>query len=290
VNRTYRFFSFAALLLLTACLDTDLETDQSKQLTKEVQAIDAYLRANVRDYIAYDQSGIRIAIQEFGELPPPHGEQRVVADVVGSLFTTNTVFADTILAGKLKEIVGDGLRYGISALLAGSKATLYIPSAYAYGTAGAIGIPPNATLVYTVNLKTVTRTATEQTQFQADTTAIKQFIGTNEIENAIAHPSGIWYTIDVVGTGPKPRTYDAVSFDYEGSLLASGEEFDDGTLTDINIFGLIDGFKVSLPLLRVGSTATVYIPSGLGYGPDGSGSIPSNAILKFKIKLTDIVE
>jgi FKBP-type peptidyl-prolyl cis-trans isomerase len=213
-----------------------------------------------------------------------------VADVVGSLFTTNTVFADTILAGKLKEIVGDGLRYGISALLAGSKATLYIPSAYAYGTAGAIGIPPNATLVYTVNLKTVTRTATEQTQFQADTTAIKQFIRTNEIENAIAHPSGIWYTIDVVGTGPKPRAYDAVSFDYEGSLLASGEEFDDGMLTDINIFGLIDGFKVSLPLLRVGSTATVYIPSGLGYGPDGSGSIPSNAILKFKIKLTDIVE
>ncbi|RLD57409.1 MAG: peptidylprolyl isomerase, partial [Bacteroidetes bacterium] len=42
------------------------------------------------------------------------------------------------------------------------------------------------------------------------------------------------------------------------------------------------------PLLKKGGIGTFFVPSALGYGPNGPGSIPDNAVLIFEIELIDI--
>jgi FKBP-type peptidyl-prolyl cis-trans isomerase len=284
------FFLFAVVLVtVTACSDKE-DAPSNSQLINEVNAIDAYLDANVTDFVAYDQSGIRIVIHEFGENPPPHTGQTVKATYTGKLFSDNTIFENGDLNTKLENISVEGLRFSISALLAGSRATFYIPSLYAYGTAGRSGVPANATVVYeNVTLNEVVRTSTEQTQFELDTAAIHEHIKKNRIPNAVAHPSGVWYTIDEVGSGDSPEVYNTVAFTYTGSILSTGAVFDSGT-TSSNIFGLIDGLKVGMPLMQENTKATFYIPSGLGYGPVKQGSIPANSNLRFVIELKEFVQ
>lgn len=286
--RVASFLSIGALVVLSGCFDKP--EDPNKQLTAEVAAIDEYLRTSVTDYVAYDQSGIRLVIHNFGELPPPQSAQTIKATVVGSTFPSGTVFTDTPINSLLSAVEVQGLRYGLSSLLAGSSATIYIPSEYGFGESGNGSVPPNTTLVYQVVITEVIRTATQQTRFEQDTATIHDFIKENAIANAVQHPSGIWYTIESVGDEAAPKVYDAITFEYEGSFLSNGTIFDSGTLNRTGIFGLIDGLKVGLPLLREGGEATFYIPSGLGYGTTGtSGAVPPNANLKFKVKLTDVV-
>jgi FKBP-type peptidyl-prolyl cis-trans isomerase FkpA/FKBP-type peptidyl-prolyl cis-trans isomerase FklB len=51
---------------------------------------------------------------------------------------------------------------------------------------------------------------------------------------------------------------------------------------------LIQGWQIGFTLLNKGSKATLYVPSSLGYGPNGyPPSIPANANLVFEIELID---
>ncbi len=271
-----------------AC-DDKLDVPSDYQLINEVNAIDAYLDANVTDFVAYDQSGIRIVIHEFGENPPPHIGQTVQATYTGKLFSGGTVFENGDINTKLENISVEGLRFCLSALLAGSRATFYIPSVYGYGAAGSSGVPANATLVYeNVTLTEVVRTSVEQAQFQLDTAAIHAYIVKEKIQHAIAHPSGIWYTVNQAGSGDSPEVYNSVTFTYTGTIFPAGNVFDSGT-TSSNIFSLIDGLKVGMPLMQENTKATFYIPSGLGYGPVKKGSIPEDSNLKFEIELTQVL-
>ena len=46
--------------------------------------------------------------------------------------------------------------------------------------------------------------------------------------------------------------------------------------------------KEGVQLMPVGSTYMFYIPSELGYGSQGTGPIPANSTLIFKIELLEI--
>jgi FKBP-type peptidyl-prolyl cis-trans isomerase len=277
------FISLLLIINFTGCLDTD---EINGQLNKEVLAIDKYLTTNVTDYIAYDASGIRLVIHQFGQLPPADTTQTVKATIVGKLFPALTIFDEQTITTKLEDISVDGLRFGISALMNGSTASIYVPSQYAFGSNGTSLVPGNTSVVYEVTITEVIRTATQQAKFEADTTAIRSFVEQNEVLNVVAHPSGVFYTITTVGAGLQPKVYDAVNFTYTGKLLSNNTTFDDGALST-SIFALIDGLKVGMPLLKKdGGKATFYIPSGLGYGPKGSGpTIPGNSNLIFEVEL-----
>ena len=69
-----------------------------------------------------------------------------------------------------------------------------------------------------------------------------------------------------------------------------GSVFDEATTArTFALNGLIEGWKIGFQLLKKGSKATFYIPSGLGYGIQGNQSIPSLAILVFDVELVDVV-
>lgn len=283
--RTYFLLCFVAFAVCS-CSDLD---DPNAGFNKEVKAIDDYLAETSNNYIVYNDYGIRLEIHRFGSMPPPLLGQKIRASVTGSVFKSETSFTNVSFNSKLDSVGGDGLQYAMSLLMGGTKATVYIPSKYGFGSSGTTDVPPNSTLVYEVDLKETFRTSDQQVQFQADTAAIHTYLKNNSVENFYYHPSGLFYTVEKEGSGDLPEVYDNVTLTYSGSLLASTSTFEAGTLTGSYLFNLIDGFKVGIPLLPVGSNATLYIPSGLGYGVLGSGDkIPANSNLKFKVEVKSI--
>lgn len=103
--------------------------------------------------------------------------------------------------------------------------------------------------------------------------------------------SGVRLVISTPGTGTiPPNTGNTLKIAYTGRLLSDGSMFDSNSSYIVKLSdAIIDGWKLGIALLTKGATAKLYIPSGLGYGSNGSGVIPPNANLVFDITLIDVV-
>jgi len=110
-------------------------------------------------------------------------------------------------------------------------------------------------------------------------------------EGVTTTESGLQYEIITKGDGPMPTEASTVSVFYEGTLL-DGTVFDGNFDSDdplsFQLSGVIRGWTEGLQLMPVGSTYMFYLPSNLGYGPQGGGPIPPNAALIFKVELLGI--
>jgi len=126
----------------------------------------------------------------------------------------------------------------------------------------------------------------DKVQLDIDIAIIDSYLIENEIE-AFEHESGLRYVIHEEGDGPIPELADKVKVDYEGRLLGETETFEKRTET-FDLKTLILGWRVGFQLLHEGDSATLYIPSGLGYGEAGNVTIPPNANLTFGVKLIDV--
>jgi len=109
----------------------------------------------------------------------------------------------------------------------------------------------------------------------------------------ITLPSGLQYEIITKGTGAIPTSKDTVSVNYAGTLI-DGKEFDNsykrGEPISIALTRVIPGWTEALELMPVGSKWKLYVPSDLGYGDRGAGSvIPGGSALVFVIELLGIV-
>ena len=111
------------------------------------------------------------------------------------------------------------------------------------------------------------------------------FAKSNSI-NYTTDPSGILYEIITPGNTTKPTATNTITVTYKG-LLMNGTQFDAGTIT-YPLNQLIQGWVIALPKIGVGGEIKVLIPSSLGYGTRGSGSIPGNSPLYFEIKLSGV--
>ena len=277
---------FLVAFLLSGCLD--VSNPEAQQLQNEIKAINDYLAgATFTEVTTGNNSGIQIGITSFGSGAPPHNGQTVKVTYTGRLLSDWSIFETGTIDDRLESISIRGLRYGIESIPEGTQATIFMASSHAFGSAGTAKVPPNATVAYEVVLEKVVKTDLELTQFKSDTTTIRNYLADHNIM-ATKLASGVWYSSDEVGTGPKPNLYDLVTFHYKGSILSTGVVFQEGDVSKEIIYGLIDGLKIGLPIIKTGTTATFYIPSGLGYGTSGSSSIPANSSLIFEIKLNAI--
>ena len=130
-------------------------------------------------------------------------------------------------------------------------------------------------------------------QLEKDEVIIKKFIVDNKI-SAVRHESGVYYEIKAPGTGNVNfSTNPRITANYTGRLL-SGTVFDSSLNTgrtplEFFLTGVIDGWKIGVPLIQKGGKIRLLIPSGYGYGTAGAGSsIPPNAVLDFDIEIIDI--
>jgi len=106
--------------------------------------------------------------------------------------------------------------------------------------------------------------------------------------------SGLQYKIIQAGTGAMPKATDVVRVHYTGLLLDSTKfdsSIDRGEPAEFPVGGVIPGWTEALQLMKVGAKWRLYIPSDLGYGPNGAGAdIGPNALLIFDVQLLGIVE
>ena len=107
-------------------------------------------------------------------------------------------------------------------------------------------------------------------------------------------PSGLYYKITKTTDGIAPKAGDQVSVHYAGKLI-DGTEFDSSFKRNqpieipIGVGQVIKGWDEGILLLKEGETATLLIPSDLGYGANGAGGvIPPNAWLIFDVELVKV--
>ncbi len=125
-------------------------------------------------------------------------------------------------------------------------------------------------------------------QLALDTLAIDAYLLSNKI-NAVKMKEGVRYVITKHGSGDFPVLSSTVKANYKGSLLTDGSVFQEGPL-EYPLSRLIQGWQIGFQQLQKGCKATLYIPSSLGYGPNGSPpQIPANANLVFEIELIDFM-
>lgn len=100
--------------------------------------------------------------------------------------------------------------------------------------------------------------------------------------------SGLYYEDIEVGTGELAVAGSNARVAYTG-WLADGTEFDSGEFSfQVGAGRVVPGFDEGVQGMRVGGERRIIIPPALGYGSQGSGAVPPNAIMVFRIELLEI--
>lgn len=295
------------LLSLTSCIESPSVEDPSKQLSADIMTIDNYLTANAPvGILVKDPTGVRMVIEELGTMLPaksanPAAPTLVDIDYVGRFFPNGAIFDQGNLSGPNAKLSGfiNGWKIAFLSLPVGSKAKLYIPSYWAYGTAGQGNIPPNTILVFDVEFNEAVTTTTELNKFKSDTAAIHDYVA--GIANVVNDTSGISYVFTQQGGGAMPSWYSKTKVKLTYKLITDATkviatvDWEPSDQFYSRPVDFIHGLKVGLQKMTEGSKATFYIPSGLAFGTlgatDGSGAtlIPANSNLIVEVELKDIV-
>ncbi len=110
-------------------------------------------------------------------------------------------------------------------------------------------------------------------------------------DGVVTTKTGLQYKILRAGTGSRPTAEQKVKVHYTGKLL-DGKVFDSsvdrGEPAVFGVTQVIPGWVEALQLMPVGSKWEIYIPSDLGYGPQGTQGIPGGSLLIFEVELLSI--
>ncbi|GAB2525278.1 FKBP-type peptidyl-prolyl cis-trans isomerase [Spirosoma aerophilum] len=200
----------------------------------------------------------------------------VVDSFVDSTYATKSNYAYLVSTNP-------GLTEGLLRMREGDEAVIMLPSAYAFGSSGSNDgkVPPNAPIRLNVRLK---RIRTEDQQ-------INEYMTANKLTPTEVTLTGLRFikTLDNP-TGITPTANQSLSVKYRGQLLRAKTAFDStGTGTYLTTLGRsIPGFDEGLAKLKTGEKATIILPSKIGYGTTGNGSIPPYAPMRFDIELVSV--
>ena len=113
-----------------------------------------------------------------------------------------------------------------------------------------------------------------------------------EKEGIMTTESGLQYEIITEGTGSRPSETDTVKLDYMLTFLdgTSGDNsYSRGEPAVFSMANLIPGFAEGLTLMSEGSHYRFFVHPDIGYGMEGTESIPPNTLLIFDVELHEIV-
>ncbi len=119
-----------------------------------------------------------------------------------------------------------------------------------------------------------------------ETAALAQYLDDRGIA-AEQHEKGFFYTISNTGSGKQPDACSNVRVNYIGRLK-NGDIFDQANNISFGLSGLISGWQAGIPLIKAGGSITLYLPPAHGYGSQGGGSVPPNAITIFTVDLLEV--
>jgi FKBP-type peptidyl-prolyl cis-trans isomerase len=129
-----------------------------------------------------------------------------------------------------------------------------------------------------------------------DDAAIQEYLNKNNIQ-ATKTESGLYYTIDKEGSGSPLKVGQEIVMNYTGKTM-DGKAFDsniDPQFQHVQPFTfklgaheVIPGWDEGIALLKKGSKARLFIPSGLAYGSQDRPGLPANSILLFDVEVVDV--
>lgn len=232
-------------------------------------------------------SGLQYTEVSVGSGPSPAPGDIVSVHYTGTL-ENGTVFDASYGRGQPFQFplgqgqVIKGWDEGIALMKQGGKAILTIPPQLGYGERGAGGvIPPNATLIFQVELMAIRQGAPAA----PSAVAASDYVSTT---------SGLKYYDFQVGTGAAPQKGQQVTVHYTGWLLEGGK-FDSSLDRGepfrfaIGMGQVIPGWDEGVLSMKVGGKRQLVIPAELGYGAQGAGGvIPPNATLIFEVELLEV--
>jgi len=124
-------------------------------------------------------------------------------------------------------------------------------------------------------------------QLAMDISLIEEYLEENNL-TAQKQSSGLFYIQTEAGNDTEhPKLSDEVEVTYKGYFL-NGDVFDQtakNKTIEFPLGGVIKGWQEGLQLMTKGEKATLFLPSSLGYGPNGAGGIPPNSVLVFDVEL-----
>lgn len=138
-----------------------------------------------------------------------------------------------------------------------------------------------------------------QDQAKIDDNLLTEYFAKNKIK-ATKTASGLYYVIHKKGSGDNAKPGQSVTMNYIGKFM-DGKRFD-GNVDDnfapaagrqpftftLGRGMVIRGWDEGVALLNKGTRATLYLPSGISYGPSGRGPIPPNSVLVFDVEVLSI--
>src|SRR5579884_24227 len=135
------------------------EQEKQAEATKDKQEGDAFLAANkTKPGVVTLPDGLQYKILTAGTGPKPTASDEVVCEYKGT-FIDGKEFDSSASHGGPATFPVNGVIKGWTEALqmmpVGSKWELFVPSNLAYGEAGNRGIPPNSTLIFEVELKSI---------------------------------------------------------------------------------------------------------------------------------------
>ena len=122
---------------------------------------------------------------------------------------------------------------------------------------------------------------------------MQYFIDNSQNPDIIEIENGLQYSIIQSGdlNNPTANLDDIITAHFHGTLT-NGEVFwysvDMNETLKIPLYGLIEGCKKLISLMRAGDKWKVCIEPSMAYGDEGRPGIPSNSILIFEIELLEI--
>lgn len=125
-------------------------------------------------------------------------------------------------------------------------------------------------------------------QLKKDTKTIDKYLAKNGIVATVDTLTGLRLVVVEAGSGLHPGTESRLTVKYKGSFLNGTVFTDPGEVQTFTtpLSQLIQGWQIAFSkYIAKGGKATLYIPSGLGYGRAGSQSIPGNSNLIFEVEL-----
>lgn len=116
------------------------------------------------------------------------------------------------------------------------------------------------------------------------------YAASNGLTDVQSHSSGLYYQIVNPGSGASATADSYIKITYVGKFL-DGEIFDQQSSANTTAWplaGLIEGWRIGIPLIKEGGHIRLLVPSALAYGCEGRGVISGNTPLFFDVQLVDV--
>ncbi|MEU3298461.1 FKBP-type peptidyl-prolyl cis-trans isomerase [Streptomyces sp. NPDC006678] len=195
----------------------------------------------------------------------------------------------------------EGWQKALDGQKVGSRLEVSIPPALGYGATGQGDIPPNATLVFVMDIVkgTTLPTTAKGTDVAQDNLDLPK-IGTNTDGKAPSitvpqkpAPTKLVSNYVIEGSGPAVKAGDTVAVQYKGVLWKDGKEFDSsyskGAPVTFPLASVIPGWSKGLEGKKVGSRVLLVVPPDMAYGDQARGPIPAKSTLVFSVDILAVL-